>query len=112
MSASILGESVPPRRLPSTGERQSRTDAEDDNRRIATIVASLRGRAKLGLQASSRLSKLIRRLNFGRSVIVVDEELIDVEVVSEAVVVASHMIKVKIELVDDRGDPVLKEEII
>jgi len=68
----------------------------------------MRGRAKLGLQASSRLSKRIRRLNLGRRLFVVDE-VEEVEVVNGAVVVASHMIKVKIEGVGNREDPVFIE---
>lgn len=63
----------------------------------------------MGLQVSSRLSKRIRRVNLGRRLVVVVEEVIEVEVVNDAVVVANQMIVVKIELVGDRGDPVLKE---
>jgi len=68
----------------------------------------MRGRAKLGLQASSRLSKRIRRLNLGRRLFVVDE-VEEVEVVNGAVVVANHMIKVKTEGVGNREDPVFIE---
>ena len=63
----------------------------------------------MGLQVSSRLSKRIRRVNLGRRLVVVVEEVIEVEVVNAAVVVANQMIVVKIELVGDRGDPVLIE---
>jgi hypothetical protein len=73
------------------------------------------GRAKLGLQASSRFSKRIRRLNLGRwlVVFVVVEELVDVEaVVSDAVVVEIQIIILKIEGVGDIEDPSLKEIII
>lgn len=66
----------------------------------------------MGLQVSSRLSKRIRRVNLGRRLVVVVEEVIEVEVVNAAVVVANQMIVVKIELVGDRGDPVLKEVTI
>jgi len=68
----------------------------------------------LGLQASSRLSKRIRRLNLGRDVVpVIVEELIEVEVVvKEAVVVTIHMIKVKIDVVGEREEPVVKDEVI
>jgi hypothetical protein len=63
----------------------------------------------LGLQASSRLSKLIRRLNLGRwLVVIVDEFIVAVEV-NEAVVVVSQIIKFRIEVVGDSGEPVLKE---
>jgi len=41
-------------------------------------------------------------------VFVVVEEVVDVEVVNDAVVVVSQMIKVKIEVVGEREDPVLK----
>jgi len=113
MSVSTLGESVLPRRFASAEERQSGSCLSDANR-IAETVASIRGRAKLGLQASSRLSKRIRRLNLGRRLcdFVVVEEIVDVEVVKDAVVVASHMIIVKIEGVGDREDPVLKDKTI
>jgi hypothetical protein len=40
------------------------------------------------------------------------EEFIDVEMLSEAVVVTTQMIEVKTEVVGDREDPVLKELII
>lgn len=43
---------------------------------------------------------------------VVDEEVVDVEVVSEIGVVASQMIIFKIEAVGEREDPVLKEVMI
>jgi len=111
MSASTLGDSDRPGRLASAAERQAGSCCSDADR-IASIVASIRGRAKLGLQVSSRLSKLIRRLNLGRGLVVVVDEIIEGEVVSVAVVVTSQMIKVKMELVEDRGDPVLKEEMI
>jgi len=42
-------------------------------------------------------------------VVLVVEELVDIEVVKDAVVVVSHMIVVKIEGVGNREDPVLKE---
>jgi len=53
---------------------------------------------------------LIRRLNIGRGLVVfvVVEEVVDVEVVKDAVVVVSQMIKVKIECVGERLDPVVK----
>jgi len=112
MSVSTLGDSVLPRRIASAEERQSGSCLSDANR-IAETVASIRGRAKLGLQASSRLSKLIRRLNFVRGLFVVVDEFIEGEgVVSVVVVVTNHMIKVKSELVKDRGDPVFKQDII
>jgi hypothetical protein len=84
---------------------------------MAPIVASIKGRANLGLQASSLLNRFILRLNLGRdaglrALVVVDEEVVDVEVVSEVGVVASHMIKFKTETVGDREDPVLKEFMI
>ena len=66
----------------------------------------------MGLQVSSRLSKRIRRVNLGRRLVVLVEEVIEVEVVNDTVVVANQMIVVKIELVGDRGDPVLKEVTI
>jgi len=71
----------------------------------------MRGRANRGLLARSRFSKRIRRLNFGRGLVVfvVVEEFIEVELLSEAVVVTNQRIEVKIELVGDREDPVLKE---
>jgi len=113
MSVSILGEFTLSGRFASTDERQSGSCCSDADR-IATIVASKRGRAKLGLQASSRLSKRIRRLNLGRRLVVVlVEEVIDIEVVvKEVVVVANQIIMVKIEGVGDREDPVLKDETI
>ena len=65
----------------------------------------------MGLQASSRLSKLIRRLYLIRGLVVV-EEVVKVEAVKFAVVVANHIIKVRIEGVGEREDPVLKELLI
>jgi hypothetical protein len=66
------------------------------------------------LQASSLFNKRTRRLNLGRELVwlVVVEELIDVKIVNGAVVVESHMIIVKIEVVGDREDPVLSEVAI
>jgi hypothetical protein len=74
----------------------------------------MRGRAKLGLQASSLFSRLTLRLYLGRErvLLVVVEELVDVEVVSAAVVVESHMIIVKVEGVGHSEDPVLSEVTI
>lgn len=46
------------------------------------------------------------------ALVVVDEEVVDVEVVSEVGVVASQMIIFKIEVVGEREDPVLKEFIV
>ena len=66
----------------------------------------------MGLQVSSRLSKRIRRVNLGRRLVVVVEEVVEVEVVNAAVVVVNQMIVVRIELVGDRGDPVLIEVTI
>jgi len=66
----------------------------------------------LGLQVNSRLSKRIRRVNLGRGLVVVVEEVVEGEFVKDAVVVVSHMIVVKMELAGDRGDLVLKEVII
>jgi hypothetical protein len=51
-------------------------------------------------------------VNLGRRLVVVVEEVVEVEVVNAAVVVANQMIVVKIELVGDRGDPILKEVTI
>ena len=51
-------------------------------------------------------------MNLGRGLVVVVEELVEVEFVNNAVVVANHMIEVKIELVGDRGDLVFKELMI
>ena len=82
-----------------------------DADRIAAIVASIRGRAKLGLQASSRLSKLVRTLNFSRRRFVI-EEVTQYEFVKDTVVVAIHMIKLRMEGVGERGDPLFKEVII
>jgi len=65
----------------------------------------------LGLQASSLLSKDIRRLNLGRELVVVVDEFIEV-VVSGAGVVVSHIIKLRIEVVGDMGEVVFKELII
>lgn len=81
---------------------------------MAPIVASRRGRAKPGLQASNLFSRLTRRLNLGRELVllVVVEELIDVEVVNGAVVVKIHMIITKIEGVGIIEDPVLSEVMI
>jgi hypothetical protein len=84
---------------------------------MAPIVASIKGRANWGLQASSLLNRFNLRLNLGRdaglrALVVVDEEVVDVEVVSEVGVVASHMIKFKTEAVGDREDPILKELMI
>ena len=74
-----------------------------DANRIATIVASIRGRAKWGLQDRSLFSKLIRTLRLEcRLVFVLVEEVIKDEVVKDAVVVTIHMIKVKIEVVGGR----------
>lgn len=89
MSRSTLGEILSSQRtLAPALERQSWIASCSDADRIAAIVASLRGRAKLGLQASSRLSKPIRRPNLGRSVlVVVVEELVEVEVVIGAIIV-------------------------
>jgi len=89
MSRSTLGEILSSQRtLAPALERQSWMASCSDADRIAAIVASLRGRAKLGLQASSRLSKPIRRPNLGRSVlVVVVEELVEVEVVIGAIIV-------------------------
>ena len=42
-------------------------------------------------------------------VFVVVKVFVEVELLSEAVVITSQRIEVKIELVDDREDPVLKE---
>lgn len=47
-----------------------------------------------------------------RAFVVVDEEVVDVEVVSELGVVASQIIIFKIEVVGEREDPVLKECMI
>lgn len=111
----MLGESDPSRRSNARAPvRQSGesccSDAAD---RIASIVASIKGRAKSGLQASSLFSKLTLRLYLGRErVLVVVEELVDVEVVSSAVVVESHMIVVKIEVVGHSEDPALSEKMI
>lgn len=55
MSTSTLVELLPGRA--SAPEGQAWTSCCSDNNRICPIVASMRGRAKLGLQASSRLSK-------------------------------------------------------
>lgn len=97
-------------------ERQPLESCSSDANRIAETVASIRGRAKLGLQASSRLSKLIRRLVLtAEGLLVVVDVLVEDEgvvVVSVAVVVTNQMIKVKSEGVDDRREPVLKEVII
>lgn len=84
---------------------------------MAPIVASIKGRANWGLQVSSLLNKFILRLNLGRDTglrafIVVDEEVVDIEVISEVGVVTNHMIIFKIEVVGDREDPVLKEFVI
>jgi len=46
--------------------RQSRASCCSDTDRIASNVASIKGRAKWGLQERSLLSKRIRRLNLGR----------------------------------------------
>lgn len=54
----------------------------------------------------------IRRVNLGRGLVVVVEKVVEVEFVNNAVVVANHMIEVKIELVGDRGDLVFKELMI
>jgi len=83
-----------------------------DADRIATIVASIKGRAKLGLQASSRLSRSIRRLNLGRELVVLVEVVIEVEVFKSVVVVTNQMTKVMTEGLGDREDPVVKEVII
>jgi len=79
---------------------------------MAPIVASIKGRAKLGLQASRLFSKRIRRLSFRRGLSVFVEEVVEVEVVNGAVVVVSQIIVVKIEGVGDREDVVLKERSI
>jgi len=112
MSASTFGELATSRRLASTLERQAWVSCCSDANRIATIVASERGRAKLGLQVSSLLSKRIRRLNLGRRLVILVDEVIKVEGVNAAVVVANQMIVVKIEGVGKRQDPVLKVSII
>ena len=97
--------------------RQSRAESCcSDADRIAPIVASIKGRANWGLQASSLLNRFILRLNLGRdarlrTLVVVDEEVVDVEV-SELGVVASQIIIFKIEVVGEREDPVLKECMI
>jgi uncharacterized protein (DUF2126 family) len=112
MSASTLGELTSSRRLASTPERQAGVSCCSDANRIATIVASERGRAKLGLLVRSLLSKRIRRLNLGRRLVILVDEVIEVEGVNAAVVVANQMIVVKIEGVGIREDPVLKESTI
>lgn len=68
----------------------------------------------MGLQANIRFSMRIRRLNIGRwlVVLVLVEKIVEVEVVKDTVVVVSQMIKVKIEGVGEREDPVLKHENI
>lgn len=104
-----LGEFRSSRTLASTLERQTLDSCCSDADRICSIVASIKGRAKLGLQASSRLSKRIRRLNLGRRLVIVVKEVVEVEIVKGAVVVTNQMIKVKIEVVGDREDPVFKE---
>lgn len=63
----------------------------------------------MGLQASSRLSKQIRRLSLGRGLVVVVDVFIEGEVVKDAFVVVSHIIKFRIELVGDSGEFVFKE---
>lgn len=85
-----------------------------DANRIASIVASIRGRAKLGLQVSSLVSIGIRSENLERvgSLLVVGlvgDELVKLEVVKDEVVVRSHMIVVKIEGVGKSGEVVFKE---
>lgn len=107
MRASTLGELPNTQLLASAEEKQPESCCSDASR-IATIVASLRGRAKLGLQASSRLSKQIRRLNLGCRLVVVVDIFIEGEV-KVAVVVMSHIIKFRIELVGDKGEPVFNE---
>lgn len=68
----------------------------------------------MGLQASSRFSNRIRRLNLGRGlvVLVVVDKIIDVEGVRDVVVVVSQMINVKIRGVVGREDPSVNESII
>jgi hypothetical protein len=115
ISDSKLGEFGPWRRSQEpTPARQSGDSCCSDANRIASVVASIRGRAKSGLLASSLFSKLTRRLNLRRELVwlVVVEELVDVEIVNGAVVVESHMIIVKIEGVGDSEDPVLSEVMI
>jgi len=112
---SKLGEFVPSRRSHEPEPvRQSGVGCCSDANRIAAIVASIRGRAKLGLQASNLFNKRTRRLNLGRKLVwfVVVEELVDVEIVNGAVVVESQMIIVKIEVVGNSEDPVLREVTI
>jgi hypothetical protein len=98
--------------LPPRASRAKESCCSDADRNTP-IVASLRGRANWGLQDSSRLSRFILKLNLGvrdvRDVVVGVEVVVDVELLSEVVVVASHMIIVKIELVGCRDDPVVKE---
>lgn len=101
MSVATLGVSLASRRFASAEERQSWSCCSDADR-IATIVASIRGRAKWGLQASSLLSKRIRRLNLGRRLVVVVEELIELVVVKDDVVVVIQIIEEMIELVGGR----------
>jgi len=112
MRDSTLGELSPSRRAQPALEGQPWVSCCSDANRIAAIVASIRGRAKLGLQVRSLRNKRILRLNLGRWLVFLVEEVVEVEVVNAAVVVASHMIKVKSEGVGDRIDPVFKEVTI
>jgi len=105
--------------LPSLQSRGSRTKDRSDANRNATIVASIRGRANWGLQASSRLSRFSLRLKSGsgsgllvliEGLVVGVEEVVDVEGGVKGVgVVVSHMIELKREGVGEREDAVLKE---
>ena len=66
----------------------------------------------MGLQASSRLSKRIRRLNLGAELVILVDEVIKVEVVKDVVVVTNQMTKARIEGVEGREDPVFKDKTI
>jgi len=114
---SISPASIVPTADPATGEICFSASAD----RKANIVASLRGRAKWGLQARRRLSKLVLSENLrcfrgsevGREDEIIFEEVIDVEFIlneeggfKSVGVEASQMRVVRIEGVGHKEDPI------
>ncbi|KFY36334.1 hypothetical protein V494_05101 [Pseudogymnoascus sp. VKM F-4513 (FW-928)] len=105
-SASIDGPSpTAPSSVP-TPEEDARRRSDSD--RIAPIVASISGRAKWGLQASSRRSAALlreeRRRGVVEGVVVRDEEVVEVEVGEHVcVVVAGAVVVVRVLVVDGLG---------
>jgi len=112
MSDSTVGEfSILRRSSAVVPFRQSRVSCCSEANRRRTTVAAIKGRAIVGLQASTRLRRPIRRLNLGRKLREFDvfvEEFVEV-VIKGAVVVSIQIKECMIEGVAIREDPFLKE---